>query len=242
MAKLDEKLYFKKIGEAGVDFTLHKPFSDPENLGSLLSDIAAIFELMPKHPVRVVDLGCGSGWTSEFYARAGHDVTGVDISKLAIEAARKYFIRPNLHFICSDFDKLNLDNKFDVAVFNDSLHHTDDEKVTLKSVYKMIKPGGIIIICEPGKGHSKSTSSIAAAKEYGVSERDMPPKLSKKALNDAGFGSVSTYSHPAKLHRSNYKRFFGNRSLLNRTIIRSILSFALSSVMKNNHGIVVAKK
>jgi len=242
MTKTNERLYFKKIGDVGVDFTLRKPFSDPENLGSLLSNIAAIFELMPKTPVKIVDLGCGSGWTSEFYAKAGHDVTGLDISKPAIDAAKKYFKMPNLHFVCSDFDKLNMDNTFDVAVFNDSLHHTDDERQTLKSVYKILKPDGMIIICEPGKGHSKSVSSVAAMKEYGVSERDMPPKLSKKALIGAGFRDIKVYSHPSKLHRAGYKQFSNTRVFLNSVISRGLVLLALSTVMRSNSGIVTAKK
>jgi len=242
MTKRNEKLYFKKIGKDGLDFTLNKPFSDHENLGSLLSDMAAIFTLMPKGVVRVADLGCGSGWTSDFYARAGHDVIGIDISKPAIDAATGFFLRPNLSFICCDFDKMPFVDEFDVAIFSDSLHHTDDEMKTLKSVYKILKPGGTIIICEPGMGHSKSPSSVEAIKKYGVNERDMPPKLSKKALKNAGFKDIEIYGHPAKLHRANYKQFSGKKSLLNLAITRSLLSFVYSSAMKNNHGLITARK
>ena len=74
MGKTEEDKYFNKIGKAGLEFTLGKPFSDLENVGSLLSDMAAIFSLMPKRQLRIADMGCGSGWTSNFYALAGHDV------------------------------------------------------------------------------------------------------------------------------------------------------------------------
>jgi ubiquinone/menaquinone biosynthesis C-methylase UbiE len=242
MAKSDERLYFKKIGQSGIDFTLRKPFSDSENVGTLLSDMAAIFSFIPKTPVEIVDLGCGSGWTSDFYAKAGHKVTGIDISKPAIDSACAYFTNPNLAFVCCDFDKMSFSSKFDVAIFSDSLHHTDDEKKTLKSVYKILKPGGMIIICEPGVGHSKSPSSIKASKEFNVNERDMPPKLSKKALLGAGFENIKVYSHPARLFRANYKNYSGKKKILNLTVIRSILSFAFSSVFKSNHGLVVARK
>jgi hypothetical protein len=55
------KKYFKKIGEGGIDFTLRKPFSDVDNVGALLSDIAAVMSLLPKPPAKLIDLGCGSG-------------------------------------------------------------------------------------------------------------------------------------------------------------------------------------
>ncbi|NTW61858.1 methyltransferase domain-containing protein [Candidatus Saccharibacteria bacterium] len=242
MAKKDERLYFKKIGSGGVEFTLNKPFSDIENVGTLLSDIAAIFTLLPKEVSNIADLGCGSGWTSDFYARAGHHVTGIDISKPAIDAAKMNFKRDNLSFSCSDFDKMRFKDDFDVAIFSDSLHHTDDEGETLKSVYKILKPGGKIIICEPGTGHSKSAGSLEAVKKYGVSERDMPPRLSVGSLKAAGFNNIRVYGHPAKIHRVNYKHFVGKKSVLNYTVARSVLSLLYSSLLKSRHGIVVAQK
>ena len=114
--------------------------------------------------------------------------------------------------------------------------------VTLESVYKILKPGGMIIICEPGTGHSKSVSSLEAKKIYGVTERDMPPKLSKNALKNAGFKNIKTYAHPARLHRVNYKQFLNNKKILNRTVSRGVLSLAFSSFLKNKHGIVTATK
>jgi hypothetical protein len=69
MAKAGERTYFQKIGKGGVDFILHKPFSDPGNAGSLLHDIAAVFSFMPEPPSRVLDLGCGSGWKNHSHLR-----------------------------------------------------------------------------------------------------------------------------------------------------------------------------
>jgi 2-polyprenyl-3-methyl-5-hydroxy-6-metoxy-1,4-benzoquinol methylase len=36
---------------------------------------------------RVLDIGCGEGCFSRFYAKAGAEVTGIDISEALIEAA-----------------------------------------------------------------------------------------------------------------------------------------------------------
>ena len=37
---------------------------------------------------RVLDFGCGTGWSSEMLARMGMDVVGMDISPAALEMAR----------------------------------------------------------------------------------------------------------------------------------------------------------
>lgn len=244
MVKAGERTYFKEIGQAGVDFTLAKPFSDPANIGSLLSDIAAVFTLLPQPPSKILDLGCGSGWTSNFYAQTGYDVTGVDISKEAVRAARNHFVKPGLKltFKHADYDELGYKDKFDAAVFFDSLHHAEDEVLALSAAYQVLKPGGLIILCEPGTGHSKSPSSIEAVEKYGVNERDMPPALSRKALKKSGFKNIQTFSYPALVHRANYKEFSDNKRVFNTLLGRQIASFMLGSIFLRNHGIVTALK
>src|SRR4051812_16979192 len=107
MAKAGERAYFKKIGQAGIEHSLYKPFSNGVTIGGLLHDIAAVYSLLPRpgESLKILDLGCGTGWTSSFYAQSGHDVTGVDIAPEAVEAAQKHFKHlPNLKFVCSDYD------------------------------------------------------------------------------------------------------------------------------------------
>lgn len=245
MAKAGEKTYFKAIGQDGMDFTLRKPFSDPGNVGSLLHDIAAVFSLMPlPPPAKVLDLGVGSGWTSSFYARAGYDVTGLDIAPEAIEAAKTYFCQPTLklQYAVADYDNMHYSNIFDVAVFFDSLHHAEDEVVALKAAYKALKPGGYLIACEPGHGHSKSPSSIEAVAKYGVNERDMPPSLLVTQAHRVGFHDARIYAYPAMAHRALYKTYSeGIKQLFNNPLARASRAFSLA-LLRNQHGIVVAKK
>lgn len=244
MAKQGERTYFKNIGKDGVAFTLHKPFSDPVNVGSLLHDIAAVFTLLPTPPAKILDLGCGSGWTSSFYAKAGYDVTGVDISPDAVKAARKHFADiPNLKFINKDYDEIKFKDAYDAVIFFDSLHHAESEVAALSAAYSALKPGGILIACEPGVGHSTSPSSIEAIKKYGVNEKDMPPKLLRRFLKEAGFSSINTYAYPAIAHRALYKErsgFVGK--IRNNTILRGITSGYLATFARRNHGIVTSRK
>lgn len=248
MAKIGEKNYFKKIGEEAVVHSLHKPYSNRVTIGSLLHDIAAVFTLFPNKPaeLKILDLGCGTGWTSNFFAKTGHRVVGVDISPDAIREAKKHFTKEqkNLVFKTSDYDNLAYNNEFDVVVFFDSLHHSENEIDGLQAAFKSLKPGGKIIVCEPGSGHSKHQQSIEAVKKYGVNERDMPPKLSKKALRTVGFINIKTYAYPALIHRALYENSgIGITKILRaNNLTRSIASFFISLVVLRHHGIVTAIK
>ncbi len=244
MAKSGERTYFKKIGKEGVDFTLHKPFSDPLDVGALLHDIGAVFSLLPEGRLRILDLGCGSGWTSSFYARANHDVVGVDIAPEAVRAARRHFKNiANLSFELGDYDTIKYKDEFDAVIFFDSLHHAENETVALNAAYRALKPGGVLIACEPGVGHSKTEKSKEAVRIYGVNERDMPPKMLKPLLKDAGFRNIEVYAYPALVHRVLYKsRNSGLKVLTNISFVRGIIVGSLASFHRPSHGIIRASK
>ena len=190
MSKQAEIEYLDRIGEAGRQHSLLKPFSNGD-CGLTLASIGTIMALMPPPPAKVLDLGCGGGWSSTFFSRHGYDVLGQDISAdmicLAEETKLHNRAGDNLSFVVSDYETLKLKNEFDCAVFFDCLHHADDECAALKSAFDALKPGGIIITHEPGKGHSTNPHSIEAMELYGVNERDMPPQLIISQAERIGF-------------------------------------------------------
>ncbi len=246
MAKKDEAQYFKKIGKDGLEFTLGKPFTDRINSGPLLHNIAAIFSVLANQytgdTVSIIDIGCGSGWTSSMLGKAGHSVLGVDISPEAIVAAKARFENSNVKFMVVDYDNLGKASKYDVAVFIDSLHHADNPKKTLKAALSVIKQGGICIVCEPGAGHSKAPDAVEAVKKYRVTEQDMPPKLVLKLAKQVGFRHAEVFAHPSLLHRAAYKVPHGSspKALLLRSPgIRSLALLYCGSLKKRNEGLVI---
>src|SRR5882724_7528324 len=131
MAKQGEIDYLKNIGEAGVRHAINKPFSDAE-CDRFLMEIGLVLSLLPPPPCRLLDVGCGTGWTSVFFARRGYDVVGVDISPDMIGHARERpdaRALPQLQFLVSDYEDLRFTEEFDCAVFFDALHHAVDEKL-----------------------------------------------------------------------------------------------------------------
>src|SRR5215207_1088453 len=86
MAKQDEIDFLSRVGATVADYAAAKPFSDPR-CGMYLVRIGTLMSLLPSRPARILDLGCGTGWTSLFFARAGYEVVGADIAPDMIERA-----------------------------------------------------------------------------------------------------------------------------------------------------------
>lgn len=195
MAKQGEIDYIQKIGVDGAIHALNKPFSDPK-CGGYFYDLGMVLSLLPPPPARLLDLGVGSGWTSCFFALKGYEVIAQDISDSMLELLEKNKERygvDNVKSIMSDYESLNFEDEFDCAVFYDCLHHAEDEYSALRSVYHALKEGGILITVEPGVGHSKSVHSIKAVQEFGVTEKDMPPKKIISIAKKIGFRYSEVY-------------------------------------------------
>lgn len=101
--------------------------------------------------LKILDLGCGPGLYSEIFAKDGHDVTGVDISKNSIDYARKSASDKGLDikYINASYLELDLEiEKFDLVL----LIYTDlgvlipkDREVLLGMVYRTLKHNGKFI-------------------------------------------------------------------------------------------------
>src|SRR3954471_11699398 len=86
MPRSGELTYYDRIGEAGRQHAVGKPFSDAD-CGLYLLRAGALFSLLPAPPARVLDCGCGTGWLSYFLARRGYEVVGTDVSDAPIRLA-----------------------------------------------------------------------------------------------------------------------------------------------------------
>jgi SAM-dependent methyltransferase len=62
----------------------------------------------------VLDAGCGTGRVGGFLAAAGHDVTGVDLDPVLVEAARRDY--PGSRWLVGDLAELDLPERFDLVV------------------------------------------------------------------------------------------------------------------------------
>jgi SAM-dependent methyltransferase len=99
---------------------------------------------------RVLEYGCGTGGHAFRLADRGADVTGIDISDVAVERARQR-IEPSrrLRFEVADAEALPFaDASFDLVCGTSILHHLDIAKA-LQEVRRVLAPGGRAVFYEP---------------------------------------------------------------------------------------------
>lgn len=243
MATQGEYDYFKKIGEAGMQHSTHKPWSDA-NCGLYLMELGAILGLLPEQG-RLLDMGCGTGWTSVLFAKRGYDVVGTDLVPEAIDAGyqlkEKYGLA-NLDFVVGDYESLAFHEEFDMVVFFDCLHHSLDEVSALRSAWRALKPGGICITSEPGLGHARRSAAIIA--EFGTTERDMHPAKIIRVGKKVGFRKFSVHPHAYYLYIALYRKHANNLvgKILRLPGMRTLVGMATMMLSKHQAGIVVLLK
>lgn len=98
---------------------------------------------------RVLDVGCGNGYVLSRYAKEGAEVFGVDLTKTGIELCRKRFALNKLSgsFAVGSAEDLPYpSNSFDVVCSMGVLHHTPDTQRAVGEVFRVLKPGGRLIV------------------------------------------------------------------------------------------------
>lgn len=183
-----------RVPEAEVEsFLANKPFSDPD-CWRYLEDIGQIMRALPPAPARVLDLGCGSGWTSEMLARCGYTVVGLDIAPDMIALAnRRLDPALPLSFAACDYEAAIPFGTFDAVTIYDALHHAEHEGRVIHNAGKSLRDGGVFISIEPGRGHSEAAATKDVVDKYGTTEKDMPYSRQRPFLEAAGFGVVRQY-------------------------------------------------
>ena len=99
----------------------------------------------------VLDAGCGCGYGTHYLAMNGtKQAVGIDISPEAIEYARQHYAVPNLNYKVMDVTSVDFpDETFDVTVCLEVFEHVPDHKKLLTEAWRVLKPGGHIIVSTP---------------------------------------------------------------------------------------------
>jgi SAM-dependent methyltransferase len=120
------------------------PFENVEETIAAMHD-DLVRRLGPKEGERWLDVGCGVGAVSMRAARAGADVTGVDLSDVMIETARRRAAEEGLEiaYEVGDAEQLPVpDAGFDVVSSSVGVIFAPDQAVAARELARVVKPGG----------------------------------------------------------------------------------------------------
>jgi len=150
-----------------------------------------LLQLMP--PMVIADLGAGEGTFSQLLAQRAERVIAVDNSARMIEfgaqLAKENGIA-NLEYRQGDLESPPIpDSSIDLAFFSQSLHHAIHPQRAVEAAYRIVKPGGRIVVLDLKKHTFEEARELYADTWLGFSEVEL-----KRFLEQAGFGQVQSWT------------------------------------------------
>ncbi|MDP4610062.1 MAG: metalloregulator ArsR/SmtB family transcription factor [Opitutales bacterium] len=177
--KQQSEQYFNSVaGRLGKNYC---PGRSWEAIGHFL------LHLTPK--IKIADLGAGEGLISQLLARRAEEVVCVDNSSKMVEfgselAAKNGFT--NLNYKLGDIEAVPLkDSSFDLALLSQALHHAQHPDKAIAEAYRILKPGGQIMIIDLMEHNFEKARELYADVWLGFSENKL-----YQYLKDAGFRKI----------------------------------------------------
>ncbi|MGI8907829.1 MAG: class I SAM-dependent methyltransferase [Candidatus Sumerlaeaceae bacterium] len=145
-------------------------------------------------PLRVLEIGTGTGTHAHTVRQLGHYYAGLDLSSGLLHAARaRYDLLEQCLFIAADATNIPLRTALFERVFCvASLHHLIDPQRGVAEMLRMLEPGGRFCILEPKRFYPTHFANFLLHRDTEVSVLQMKISRVRKWLMEAGATSVET--------------------------------------------------
>jgi ubiquinone/menaquinone biosynthesis C-methylase UbiE len=123
-----------------------------------------VLKLVTRPNCKILDAGCGSGSLAQILSDMGHQVNGITISAKEYEAAGKFLQTVYLHNLETGLPENVLHSQYDYVICSHVLEHIVYPDKLLKDIYRVLKPGGFLVVALPNIMHYKSRLQLLAGK------------------------------------------------------------------------------
>jgi 2-polyprenyl-6-hydroxyphenyl methylase/3-demethylubiquinone-9 3-methyltransferase len=151
--------------------------------------------------LKVLDVGCGGGYTCEFLTRREAIVFGTDISKASLEAAREHAARSRLRIdyrLATPESLPFVTGEMDIVTCLEVLEHVPDVRPTLSEIRRVLKPAGRLFFDTVNRTwRSKAAAIWFAEKMFRIIEPGThdwrlfkKPGEIERELQESGFANI----------------------------------------------------
>lgn len=174
------------------------------NMFQILNGIRAM-GLAPQ--ATIVEVGSGTGWTTEILAGLRYKVVCLEPAELMLEAARRRVadflalrrmpqLAANVRYHCSTLEEAEFipAQSADAMLFFESFHHIIDEHKALDQAFRILKPGGVLCILGDSNwipGHERQESFwVEEMARFGTLESPFTHEYLLEVLGQHGFADI----------------------------------------------------
>ncbi len=106
---------------------------------------------------KVLEIGCGVGWFSNEFLKAGAKVEAIDLSREHVRLSKYRFSdNPNFNVQVASAEKIPFaDNTFDFVCSWGVLHHASNDEACYRELHRVLKPEGKAFLMLYRKGGAK---------------------------------------------------------------------------------------
>ena len=134
----------------------------------------------------VADLGAGEGTLAQLLAQRAEKVIAVDLSPKMVEFGQNLATQnglTNLEYRIGDIEEPPIeDGTLDLAILSQALHHAEHPQRALNSAFRILKPGGRLIVLDLLQHHFEEARELYADRWLGFSESDLSAMLEKSGF------------------------------------------------------------
>jgi cyclopropane fatty-acyl-phospholipid synthase-like methyltransferase len=165
--------------------------------GALTERMIAAADLGAGAPLRVLDVGCGSGAPARALAtRFGVEVVGITTSGVGVETARLRTAEAGVEGVTFE-QRDGTDNGFDDATFDrawvmESAHLMRDKDALVSECARVLRPGGRLVLCDLIRWREIPFREVR--------DRRVDFAVLREAFGDAHFQSLDDYEALAGAH------------------------------------------